>query len=415
MAHRVVITGLGTVSPYGVGVKRLWDGIRQNKSGLKFDKALGVVVGAVPRGTEDGAFNVNEFSNRDQREMATPTLLTLKAVEEALQDSKLADVEEGFHDETAVNIGMGIADLEEIHKTATLIEKGRPRQVGPFFVPKILTNVPGGYVALKYGLKGGNSSSTTACATGLTCLAEAFAQIQSGRVRRAVAGSVESCLNSVSVVGFQRMRALASKTDDLDDTLPSTSRPFDVHRNGFVLSEGAGILILERLEDAKARGATVYAEVLGYGISNDAYHLTSPSPDGKASELSITRCLKDSKLDVSDVQYVNAHATSTKVGDKAEAISISRLFGPKVALSSLKGHIGHCVSAAGSIESIGTLLSMTNGEIPPTLNLARSDVDVDVDLVQGEWRRWPKGKRRVVVKNSFGFGGAFVSVAFAQV
>ncbi|CAD5210026.1 unnamed protein product [Bursaphelenchus xylophilus] len=415
MSQRVVVTGLGTVSPYGVGVRRLWDGIRQNKSGLKYDQTLGVVVGSVPRGEDEGNFNVNEFTVRDQREMSIPTLLTLKGVEEALQNADLHQVDREFHRDTAVNIGMGIADLEEIHKTGTLIENGKSRQVGPFFVPKILTNIPGGYVALKYGFKGGNSSSTTACATGLTCIAESFAQIQAGRVRRAVAGSVESCLNQISVVGFQRMRALASKTDTLDDTHYSVSRPFDTNRNGFLLSEGAGIVVLERLDDAKARGAKIYAEILGYGISNDAYHLTSPHPDGLASEWSIRRCLTDSGLSPDDVQYVNAHATSTKVGDKAEAISIARLFGSNVALSSLKGHLGHCVSAAGSIETIASITALCNGKIPPTLNLQSTDIEEDIDLVQGDWRDWPKCSRRVVVKNSFGFGGAFVSLAFAQI
>ncbi|KAI6202856.1 Cytosolic Fe-S cluster assembly factor NUBP1-like protein [Aphelenchoides besseyi] len=409
MVHRVVISGVGCVSPYGVGVKALWSGIKSGRSALRFSNELETVVGRIPFVEESAdGFDVNRFPTREQREMTRATLLTLTAAEEALRDSKMLEADSDVHEDTGVNIGMGICDLNEVHQTSKMIESGNQRKVSPFFVPRILTNIPAGYVSLRYGLKGGTASATTACATGASCIGEAFSLIQSGRVRRMLAGSVESSLTKTAVVGFQRMRALANGKDS------SVSRPFDAKREGFVLSEGAGVVMLERLDEAKARGVPIYAEVLGYGMSNDAFHLTAPRPDGLASTLCMKRCLADAKLRAEQVSYVNAHATSTIVGDRAEAASVAQL-GSNIPISSVKGHLGHCVSAAGSLETIVSIMAMKSETIPPTLNLHETDIDADVDLIKETFREWKAKDRKVFLKNSFGFGGAFVSLAIGEI
>uniref|UniRef100_A0A7E5A2B9 beta-ketoacyl-[acyl-carrier-protein] synthase I n=1 Tax=Panagrellus redivivus TaxID=6233 RepID=A0A7E5A2B9_PANRE len=404
LPHRVVITGIGAISPYGTGLPAFWNGLRTASNPLSFSSTLKAVVGAVPSSSDPCA----TYKPAQLREMSRGSIFAVTAASEALKDAGIDEMGEGFHDETAVNIGMGIADLEAIHDAGQKIANGQTRRISPYFVPKILTNIPGSYVALKYNLRGGNSSTTTACATGASSIGEAFNAVRFGLARRAVAGAVESCLNPTAVEGFRRMRALASSED------ATASRPFDEQRNGFVLSEGAGIVVLERLEDVISRpGTTIYAEVLGLGYGNDAYHLTAPSESGLGSTLCMRRCIINAGIEAGNVGYVNAHATSTPIGDKAEAASISTVK-PGVAVSSIKGHTGHSLAAAGALETIATVMSLQEGVIIGTANLEKTDIEADVDLVKDSSVPWKSADRRIALMNSFGFGGAFVSLCLGE-
>lgn len=259
-------------------------------------------------------------------------------------------------------------------------------------------------------MRGGNSSSTTACATGASCIADSYFTIKYGQNRRCITGAVESCVNSIAIEGFKRMRALATGTE------LNVSRPFDKERQGFVLSEGAGIIVLERLEDAMARKSKIYAEILGYGTGNDAYHLTSPRDDGFGSILCMKRCLEHSGIDANDIGYVNAHATSTPVGDKAEAMSIAKTK-PGVPVSSIKGHIGHTLAGAGALETIFTAMCVKEGIIVGTKNLNQTDIQADVDFIHGNdeiTTEFKSKNKRIALMNSFGFGGAFVSICLGE-
>ncbi|VDL76058.1 unnamed protein product [Nippostrongylus brasiliensis] len=307
--------------------------------------------------------------------MSRASQLALLAAEETISSSNALSLD---HEETLVNIGTGVADLLEIGRTSTLVEKGQSRKVSPYFVPRILTNLPSGYVAMKYGMMGGVESTATACATGLHCIGNAFRAVRHGWARRAIAGATEGCVNSIALAGFDRMRALSHGKE------LSCSRPFDTKRDGFVLSEGAGLVLLERLQDALDRGAPILAEILGY----------------------------DSRIEAEDVTYVNAHATSTPTGDSIEARAIREVFGKRdIAVSSIKGHIGHLLAAAGSVELIATTLAIRDSKLPENLNLTESDCGEDLSLLRKitEWQR-----PRTAVVNSFGFGGTNASVVIAE-
>uniref|UniRef100_A0AC35GWB5 Beta-ketoacyl-[acyl-carrier-protein] synthase I n=1 Tax=Panagrolaimus sp. PS1159 TaxID=55785 RepID=A0AC35GWB5_9BILA len=404
--HRVVITGIGVISPFGVGGQAFWNGLRTGKNPLAFNEALKAVIGAVPKEI-DPCLN---YSPGQLREMSRGSIFAVVAATEALEKAGLHEMGETFHESTSVNIGMGIADLESISETGEKCKNGNERKISPYFVPRILTNIPASYVSLKFKLRGGNSSTTTACATGASSICEAFQAIRYGNTRRAVAGAVESCLSSIAVEGFKRMRALATSQDN------TVSRPFDSKREGFVLSEGAGILVLERLEDALQRNCKIYAEILGFGMGNDAYHLTSPREDGYGSGLCMKRCIEDSKIDSKQIEYVNAHATSTPVGDKAEAISIAA-FKRGMPVSSIKGHTGHCLAAAGALETIATALSVRDGIIIGTKNLKETDISADIEFISAKNSptiEWKSDDRQIALMNSFGFGGAFVSLCLAE-
>uniref|UniRef100_A0AC34FF34 Beta-ketoacyl-[acyl-carrier-protein] synthase I n=1 Tax=Panagrolaimus sp. ES5 TaxID=591445 RepID=A0AC34FF34_9BILA len=395
--HRVVITGIGVISSYGCGGQAFWNGLRTGKNPLAFDETLNAVIGAIPK-EMDPCLN---YSPGQLREMSRGSIFAVEAATEALKKAGLHEMGESFHESTSVNIGMGIADLESIADTGEKCKNGNERKISPYFVPRILTNIPASYVSLKFKLRGGNSSTTTACATGASSISEAFQSIRYGNTRRAVAGAVESCLSPIAVEGFKRMRALATSKDN------TVSRPFDSKREGFVLSEGAGILVLERLEDALERKCNIYAEILGYGMGNDAHHLTSPREDGYGSILCMKRCIEDSKIEAKQIEYVNAHATSTPVGDKAEAISIA----------AFKRHTGHCLGAAGAIETIATALSVRDGIIIGTKNLKETDISADIEFVSAKNSptiEWKSEDRRIALMNSFGFGGAFVSICLAE-
>lgn len=398
--HRVVVTGMGAVTPYGAGVALLQRALLQeSRSGLKFSDQLGFVVGAIP----DDPEIFERWTAGQKREMSRASQLALLAAEEAMASSNAESLD---HIDTLVNIGTGVADLLEIGKTSALVEKGQARKVSPYFVPRILTNLPSGYVAMKYGMKGGVESSATACATGAHCIGNAFRAVRHGWARRAVAGAAEGCLNAVALAGFDRMRALSHGKES------SCSRPFDKRRDGFVLSEGVGLVLLERLQDAVERGAPVLAEILGYGISSDCYHISSPDPSGIGARLSMQRAISDANISPDDVSYVNAHATSTPTGDTIELRAIREVFGNrKITVSSIKGHIGHLLAAAGSVELIATVAAINEAKLPPNLNLTESDDDEGVVLLR-QISEWPRPRTAIV--NSFGFGGTNASIVIAE-
>ncbi|KAK6056048.1 Beta-ketoacyl synthase protein [Cooperia oncophora] len=398
--HRVVITGMGAVTPYGAGVPLLRKALLlESRSALKFSEEFGFMVGAIP----DDKVDFGRWTAGQMREMSRASQLALLAAEEVMASSGAENLD---HTDTLVNIGTGVSDLLEIGRTASLIEKGQARKVSPYFVPRILTNLPCGYVAMKYGMKGGAESTATACATGLHCIGNSFRAVRHGWARRAIAGATEGCVNAVALAGFDRMRALSRGKE------PSCSRPFDKKRDGFVLSEGVGLVLLERLQDALERGAPILAEVLGYGISSDCYHISSPDPSGIGARLSMQRAIEDAKISPDGVSYVNAHATSTPTGDTIEALAIREVFGKrKIAVSSIKGHIGHLLAAAGSVEVIATVEAICEAKLPPNLNLDESDEDDGLALLR-QVIEWPRP--RIAMVNSFGFGGTNASIVISE-
>ncbi|KAK6727700.1 hypothetical protein RB195_005405 [Necator americanus] len=397
--YRVVITGMGAITPYGAGVAVLQKGLLEGRSALKFSEQLGFVVGAIP---DDRIPDFNRWSAGQKREMSRASQLALLAAEEVMSTSNAQSLD---HRDTLVNIGTGVSDLLEIGRTVALVENKQSRKVSPYFVPRVLTNMPAGYVAMKYGMMGGAESTATACATGLHCIGNAFRSVRHGWARRAIAGAAEGCVNAVALSGFDRMRALSHGKE------PSCSRPFDKKRDGFVLSEGVGLVLLERLEDALDRDTTILAEVLGYGISSDCYHISSPDPSGIGAQLSMQRAVGDAKVKPNNVTYVNAHATSTPTGDSIEALAIHHVFGgSNPAVSSIKGHIGHLLAAAGSVETIATVAAIGDAKLPANLNLDESD-ELEVNLLRTV-EEWPKPRTAIV--NSFGFGGTNASLVITE-
>ncbi|EGT54283.1 hypothetical protein CAEBREN_00289 [Caenorhabditis brenneri] len=400
--HRVVITGMGAISPYGVTVNALRNGLNEGRSGLKYDEALKFVVGAVP-----GERVEDRWTAGQQREMSRASMYSLVASEEAL---KQANAEAIDHEETLVNIGTCMSDLEHIGETAQKVSEGQARRVSPYFVPRILNNLPAGYIAMKYKMRGGVESTSTACATGLHCIGNAFQSIRHGHSLRALAGAVECALNPISLAGFDRMRALARGDQ------PTISRPFDKKRAGFVMSEGVGIVFMERLEDAKARGAQILAEVLGYGISSDCYHISTPDPSAIGAILSMRRAIGNANLDPIQIGYVNAHATSTPNGDSVEAEAVRKVFpNQNIAVSSIKGHIGHLLGAAGSVEAIATICAMNDNILPANRNLEETDEDCGLNILR-ENQQWvePTSQTKISICNSFGFGATNASIILKQ-
>ncbi|KHN76948.1 3-oxoacyl-[acyl-carrier-protein] synthase, mitochondrial [Toxocara canis] len=391
--NRVVITGIGVLSPFGVGKKLLFESLISAKVGLKYNNALKTIVGCIPEGTAPDQLDLSKWPKGERRKMSRGSLLALIAAEEAIKDSGL---EEKDLLETGVDIGMGIADLELIAESANLIRDGKSHKVTPYFVPRILTNMPAGHVSIRYGMRGANLSSCTACATGLHAIGDASTFIAMGRAKKMLAGAVEGCINPIAITGFQRCRALSA----------SGSRPFDRTRDGFILSEGAALLVLEKLEDAQERNAHIYAEVRGYGVAGDAFHLTLPAEDGVGGSLSMQRCLNDAHVNASDITYVNAHATSTPAGDRAEAHAIAALM-PGVPVSSIKGHIGHTLGAAGAIEVAATAMCIDQKVIVGNVNLNETDINENVNLLRSpvDWEG-----RRIALVNSFGFGGSHATL-----
>ena len=422
--RRVVVTGLGLVTPLACGVEASWSRLLGMKSGAGPIEGFDVsdlpckIACEVPRGDEDEhAFRPNEWiDGKEQRRNDDFILFSMAAAEQALADAnwKPGDDEAGeaARLRTGVMIGSGIGGLKYIEQTTlTMHEKG-PRRVSPFFIPGSLINLCSGQVSIKYGFKGPNHAVVTACSTGAHAIGDASRLIQHGDADVMVAGGAEAAVCRLGVAGFAACKALST---GFNDTPEKASRPYDKDRDGFVMGEGAGVVVLEEYEHAKARGAKIYAEVLGYGLSGDAYHITSPAPDGDGGYRSMSAALANAGLEAGSIDYINAHGTSTPVGDEIELQAVTRLLGDQVGhatMSSTKSAIGHLLGAAGAVEAIFGVLSIRDQIAPATLNLDNPSVETEIDLAP---KRPVERRIETVLSNSFGFGGTNATLVLGKV
>jgi 3-oxoacyl-[acyl-carrier-protein] synthase II len=418
--RRVVVTGMGIVSPLGVGVENVWNRLLKAESGIRGVQSCDVtdmpckIAGEVPRGdTSSGKFNADDYvSPKDQKKMDTFIIMAMGAAQEAVEDSGWKPTDEEGQTRTGVLIGSGIGGLQGIYEASITLKERGPRRISPFFIPSCLINLASGHVSIKYGFRGPNHSVVTACATGSHALGDATRLIQLGDADVMVAGGTESTVSRLGIAGFCASRALST---GFNDRPTAASRPWDKDRDGFVMGEGAGVVVLEELEHAKARGAKIYGEVRGYGLSGDAYHITAPSENGDGGYRCMQMALKRAEMNLDDIDYVNAHGTSTPLGDEIELGSVKRLFGDhayKLTMSSTKSATGHLLGAAGAVEAIFSILAIRDQVAPPTLNLDNPSEGCDIDLAPKEAR--PR-KIRAALSNSFGFGGTNASLIFTPV
>ncbi|HYL33009.1 MAG TPA: beta-ketoacyl-ACP synthase II [Stellaceae bacterium] len=415
--RRVVVTGCGVVTPLGVGTETVWKRLLEGQSGIRAIQNFDVsdlpakIAGQVPRGeTASGSFNADDWvPPKEQRKMDEFIVFALAAAAQAVEDSgwKPADPEE--RERTGVMIGSGIGGLPGITEGALTVHEKGPRRLSPFFIPANLINLASGHVSIRYGFSGPNHAVVTACSTGAHAIGDAARIIMWDDADVMVAGGTEAAICRIGIAGFAAARALSTK---FNDEPPRASRPWDQQRDGFVMGEGAGIVVLEELEHAKKRGAKIYAEVIGYGMSGDAHHITAPAEDGSGAFRAMRNALKRAKLTPEQIDYVNAHGTSTPLGDEIELGAVKRLFGEsayKLSMSSTKSAIGHLLGAAGSVEAIFSILALRDGVVPPTLNLENPSPSCDIDLVPLKAKQRPV---RYALSNSFGFGGTNASLVF---
>ncbi|KAJ9622745.1 Mitochondrial beta-keto-acyl synthase [Taxawa tesnikishii (nom. ined.)] len=427
--RRVVVTGLGAVTPLGTGVRRVWRRLLDGHCGISSIKDRGAqfaalpsqVAGVIPIGNrEDGGWNPKEWLlPGDERKMAMFAQYAMASADEALNDAGWFPKKAEDLEATGVYIGSGIGSLDDAYDTAIAYDKGGYRKVSPLFVPRLLINLAAGHISMRFGFKGPNHAATTACTTGVHAVGDAARLIMLGDADVMVAGGAESCIHPLAIAGFARARSLAT---DWNDKPHESSRPFDRERAGFVIGEGAGVVVLEELEHAKARGARIYAEVKGYGLSSDAYHMTAPREDGEGPFLAMKRALKHAGIQPAAVDYINAHATSTPLGDAAENRAIKTLLlgedgrqsASEINVSSTKGAIGHLLGAAGSVEAIFTILALHENILPPTLNLEHPGdppEEFDCNYVP---KTAQEHKVNVALSNSFGFGGTNASLCLVK-
>ena len=415
--RRVVVTGLGMVTPLGCGVEQTWARLIAGESGLRDIREFDVsdmpakVAAFIPREGAD-AYNPDDWmEHKEQRKVDEFIVYAVAAAKQALTDANWHPTTHEDQCASGVLIGSGIGGLGGIYDaTVTLKEKG-PRRISPFFIPGRLINLASGYVSIEHGLKGPNHAVVTACSTGAHAIGDAARLVAMGDADVMVAGGAESPLNRLAIAGFSACRALST---GFNETPKRASRPYDKDRDGFVMGEGAGIVVLEEYEHAKARGAKIHAEVVGYGMSGDAYHITSPSPDGDGAFRCMQFALKRAGLTAADVDYVNAHGTSTPMGDEIELKAFERLVGnnaARISMSSTKSAIGHLLGAAGSVEAIFSILAIRDQIAPPTLNLDNPSVETALDLVPHTAR---KREINIALSNSFGFGGTNASLVFRR-
>jgi 3-oxoacyl-[acyl-carrier-protein] synthase II len=419
--RRVVVTGLGLVTPLASGVEETWSRLLDGESGAgpitQFDaEGSGVTTTyacEVPRGDgTNGTFNPDDWMPpKEQRKIEDFILYSIAAADMACEDAGWMPEDEDARLRTGVLIGSGIGGLGSIADTANLIRDKGPRRVSPFFIPGALINLASGQVSIRRGFKGPNHSVVTACSTGAHAIGDASRIIRAGDADVMVAGGGEGCICEIGIAGFNSCKALSTK---FADDPKKASRPYDVDRDGFVMGEGSGIVVLEEYEHAKARGAKIYAEVLGYGMSGDAYHITAPSEDGDGAERSMQAALRSAGLEPKDLDYINAHGTST-MADTIELGAVERLLGEYAAnatMSSTKSATGHLLGAAGAIEAIFSILAIRDQVAPPTINLDNPAVETPIDLAPNAKR---ERKIDVALSNSFGFGGTNASVIFGKV
>ncbi|RME13994.1 MAG: beta-ketoacyl-[acyl-carrier-protein] synthase II [Alphaproteobacteria bacterium] len=419
MSRRVVVTGLGMVSPLACGVEETWSRLLAGESGAgtitRFDpeRVLTTYACEVPYGDgNDGTFNPDDWmAPKDRRKVDDFILYAMAAADQAVKDADWTPEDEEERLRTGVMIGSGIGGLSSIADTALLIHERGPRRVSPFFIPGSLINLASGQVSIRYGFKGPNHSVVTACATGSHAIGDAARLIMFGDADVMVAGGAEAAICEIGIAGFNAAKALSTKRGD---DPKAASRPWDEDRDGFVMGEGAGVVVLEEYEHAKARGAKIYAEVLGYGLSGDAYHITAPAEGAEGGERAMRAALKNAGLTPEALDYINAHGTST-MADGLELGAVERLLGdhaPKVTMSSTKSSIGHLLGAAGAVEAIFSILAIRDQVAPPTINLDKPAFDAKVSLAPNA-----KEERKidVVMSNSFGFGGTNAALVMGRV
>jgi 3-oxoacyl-[acyl-carrier-protein] synthase II len=408
--RRVVVTGLGLVSPLGTGVEKNWRAILEGRSGIRkitrfaADAYPARIAGEVPD------FKAEDFiESKEIKKMDLFIQFALGAAAMAMEDSGLR-IEGEFANEVGVIIGVGLCGLDTIEATHKAMLDGGPRKISPFFIPKVISNLAAGHIAIRYGVKGVNWTPTSACASGTHAIGEAFHLIRRGLQDAVIAGGAEACITPLGVGGFAAMKALSTRNDEPE----RASRPFDKERDGFIVGEGAGVLILEEREQALKRGAKIYAEVIGYAANGDAHHMTAPSPDGEGAARCMRLALKDAGIGPADIDYINAHGTSTEYNDANETTAIKTVFGEhavKLAVSSTKSMTGHLLGAAGAVEGIYSVLALHHGVLPPTINYEIPDPACDLDYVPNTAR---KADIEVVLSNSFGFGGTNACAIFRR-
>jgi len=418
--RRVVVTGLGLVTPLGCGVKTSWDRIVAGESGLAGIQAFDVsdlpakVAAMVPRGDlASGKFNPDDWvPPKEQKKMDDFIVYGVAAASQAVEDAGWKPTDEESLERTGVMIGSGIGGLQSIYEGSITLKERGPRRISPFFIPSALINLASGHVSIKYGFKGPNHSAVTACATGAHAIGDAGRLIALGDADVMVAGGAEAAICRLGVAGFAAARALST---NFNDEPQRASRPWDKDRDGFVMGEGAGVVVLEEYEHAKKRGAKIYAELTGYGLSGDAHHITAPPEDDNGGFRAMTAALRNAKLDKTAIDYINAHGTSTPLGDEIELGAVKRLFGEhaySLSMSSTKSAIGHLLGAAGGVEAIFSILAIRDQVAPPTRNLDNPSDGCDIDLVPKQAK--PR-KIRHALSNSFGFGGTNAAVIFSSV
>lgn len=417
MARRIVVTGLGLVTPLACGVKETWDKLIASESGLGKIKAFdpsdlpAQVAGEVPlEGV--GAFNPDEWvAPKDQKKIDDFIIYAIAAAMQAVKDAGWENPSEEEKLMTGVLIGSGIGGLKRIEETTRILIEHGPRRISPFFIPASLINLASGHISIQYGFKGPNHAVVTACSTGAHAIGDSAEIIRRGDADVMVAGGTEATVCKIGMAGFAALRALSTS---YNDTPTKASRPWDKGRDGFVMGEGSGVVVLEEYEHAKKRGAKIYAELTGYGLSGDAYHITAPAENGDGGFRAMQMAMRKAGLNTDQIDYINAHGTSTPLGDEIELGAVKRLFGQdayKLAMSSTKSSIGHLLGAAGSVEAIFSILALNNGIIPPTLNLDNPSESCDLNLVP---HKAQEKTLNAVLSNAFGFGGTNSSLIFTR-
>jgi len=417
--RRVVVTGLGLVTPLADGVEANWRRLIAGESGIRAIDRFEVadlpsrVAGMVPTKSAPDGFDADRYlAPKEQRKISLFIIYAIAAAAQAVRDAGLdGALSDAERERIGVQVGSGIGGLPEIYDTSVILHEKGPRRVSPFFIPSALINLASGNISIRHGFKGPNHSAVTACATGAHAIGDASRMIALGDADAMVAGGAEAALSRLAIAGFAASRAL---THSFNDTPEKASRPWDKDRDGFTIAEGAGVVVLEERERALARGATIYAELTGYGMSGDAYHITAPAPDGDGGFRAMRAALARAGLEPSDIDYVNAHGTSTPLGDEIELGAVKRLFGEhayRLSMSSTKSAIGHLLGAAGAVEAIYTILALRDGVLPPTRNLDNPSEGCDLDLVPHEAKR---REVKAALSNAFGFGGTNSSLIFIR-
>ena len=416
---RIVVTGMGAVTPLGCGAETTWARLIKGESGASKVERFDVsdiackIACQIPRGDgSNGTYNADQWMEpKEQRKVDEFIIYAMCAARQALDDAGWHPQSYDDQTRTGVLIGSGIGGIEGIASVALTLQEKGPRRVTPFFIPGRIINLASGYVSIEFGLKGPNHAVVTACSTGAHAIGDAARMIALGDADVMLAGGTESPVNRISLAGFAALRALST---GFNDEPTRASRPYDKDRDGFVMGEGAGVVVLESLEHAQGRGAKIYAELIGYGLSGDAYHITAPAPDGDGAYRCMTAAIKRAGITAGDIDYINAHGTSTPLGDEIELGAVQRLVGNAagtISMSSTKSCIGHLLGAAGAVEAIFSILAIRDGIAPPTINLDNPSVETPIDLVPHRAR---KREITTALSNSFGFGGTNASLVFRR-